>query len=346
VDNRPRWAFTAPGAALAPGITVPLPTCAATGQVGACYQRLNNAVGNQVTAAYVIKNQSENRSQNISGALTKTLSHGFSFKGGFNYGVSRSVDEPSSTAATSWGSGNPISIDPNNAPLAYSANSPGKRIFLAANYTARYFSWGSTTFSVFYDGHTNGNTSYIFSNDANGDTQTNDLIYIPKDQSEMNFRPLTIAATATAPARSYSAADQATAFEQLIQNDSYLRSHRGQYAERNAVFLPMVNRTDLSVTQDVFGKIGGHQHTGQIRLDITNFGNLLNHNWGVGQRLVNTQILTSASADPSGRLSYNLQTSAGNLITNPLQTSATIASISGQASDVYIMMLSFRYTFQ
>ena len=58
----------------------------------------------------------------------------------------------------------------------------------------------------------------------------------------MNFKPLTFAATATAPAKTYHAADQTAAFEQLIQNDSYLSSHRGQYAERNAVFLPMVNR--------------------------------------------------------------------------------------------------------
>jgi hypothetical protein len=108
----------------------------------------------------------------------------------------------------------------------------------------------------------------------------------------------------------------------------------------------MVNRADLSITQDLFHNLGGHQHSGQIRLDITNFGNLLNHNWGVGQRLVNNQILTNPTADASGRLTYQLQTSNGNLITTPLQTSASIASISGQASDVYIMMLSFRYTFR
>ena len=346
VDNRPRWAATAAGATPAPGITVALPTCAATGQVGACFQRLNNAVGNQITANYVIKNQSQNRSQNISGALTKTMTHGFSFKGGFNYGVSKSLVEPSSTAGSSWGSANPIVFDPNNPALAYSTNSPGKRIFLAANYTAQYFGFGATTFSVFYDGHTNGNTSYIFSADANGDGQTNDLIYIPRDTSEMNFKPLTIAATATAPAKTYTVADQTAAFEQLIQADSYLSSHRGQYAERNAVFLPMVNRTDLSISQDLFAKVGGHRHSGQIRLDITNFGNLLNHNWGVGQRLVNNQILTNPSADATGKLTYNLQNLSGNLITTPLQTSANIASIPSQASDVYIMMLSFRYTFQ
>jgi archaellum component FlaG (FlaF/FlaG flagellin family) len=304
---------------------------------GPCSVKINNARGNQVTANYVIKNQSQNHSQNISGAVTKNMTHGFSFKGGFNYGVSRSLVEPSSTAGSSWaGTFQGIVNDPNNPALAYSQNSPGKRVFLAANYSKQYFSWGSTTFSVFYDGHTNGNTSYIFASDANQDGQTNDLIYIPKDTSEMNFRPLSV--TVAGVTKSYTAADQTAAFEQLINADSYLSSHRGQYAERNAVFLPMVNRVDLSIMQDVFGKISGHKHTGQVRLDITNFGNLLNKNWGVGQRLINGSILTNPQADATGKLTYNLQNLSGNLITTPLQTNAGVA-------DVYVMMLSFRYTF-
>ena len=335
VDNRPRWAVTAPGAALAPGITVALPACAATGQVGPCAFRLNNAPGSQITSAYVIKNQSQNRSWNLSGAVTKNMTHGFSFRGGFNYGESRSLVEPSSTAGSSWGSTfQGIVTDPNNPALAYSQNSPGKRIFFATNYTAQYFGWGATTFSAFYEGRTNGNTSYLLAGDANGDQVSgNDLIYIPRDTSEMNFRPLTVSG------KTYTAADQAAAFDQLIQADSYLSSHRGQYAERNAVFLPVVNRMDLSISQELFHSIAGRRHSGQIRLDITNFGNLLSNKWGVAQRLINNQILTSPLADATGKLSYNLQNLSGNLITTPLQTTAGIA-------DVYVMMLSFRYTFQ
>jgi hypothetical protein len=324
VDARPRWAVI-------PGV----PACitALGSENGPCVTKINNLPGKNITAAYVIKNQSQNRSWNISGALSKAMAHGFSLRGGFNYGVSRSLVEPSSTAGSSWGSANPITFDPNNPALAYSTNSPGKRVFVQANYTAEYFSFGSTTFSVFYDGHTNGNTSYVFSGDANGDTVIgNDLIYIPRDTSEMNFKPLTVSG------RTFTAADQATAFEQLIQADSYLSAHRGQYAERGALFLPVVNTVDLNLTQNVF-----HSIAGQIRLDITNFGNLLNHNWGVGQRLVNGQILTSPTADAQGRLTYNLQTASGNLITSPLQTSAILAAA---RSDVYVMMLSFRYTFQ
>jgi hypothetical protein len=159
------------------------------------------------------------------------------------------------------------------------------------------------------------------------------LIYIPRNVSEMNFKPLTISG------RTYTAAEQAAAFEQLINADSYLSKHRGQYAERGAVFLPIVNRLDLSVTQDLFHSVSGRKHAGQVRLDITNFGNLISDKWGAGSRLVNTQILTSPSADAAGALTYNLQTLSGNLITSPLQTSASV-------NDVYVMMLSFRYTFQ
>ena len=236
---------------------------------------------------------------------------------------------------------NPIVNDPNNPALAISSNSPGKRFFLASTYSHQYFGWGATTISAFYDAHPNipnpalntANASYVFSGDANGDTQTNDLIYIPRDISEMNF------VTFTAAGRTYTAAEQAAAFEQYIENDPYLSSHRGQYAERNGLFYPMVSRIDLSLTQDVFHSIGGKRHSGQIRLDITNFGNLLNHNWGVGQRLVNNQILTNPGVDAQGRLSYRMQLANGNLITSPLQTAAGI-------NDVYVMMLSFRYTFQ
>ncbi|HET9832035.1 MAG TPA: hypothetical protein VFP91_10010, partial [Vicinamibacterales bacterium] len=324
VDNRPRWAAI-------PGV----PACVTiVGQEnGPCVNKINNARGNQITSNYVLKNQNQNRSWNISGALTKNMSHGLSAKGGFNYGRSWSIIEPSSTVATIYGI-NGIVLDPNNPPLAYSQNSPGKRIFAAVSYARQYFKRAATTVSVFYDGHTNGNTTYVFSNDANGDGYTsNDLIYIPRDTSEMNFRTLMVSGN------TYTPADQAAAFERLIASDAYLSSHRGQYAQRNAVFLPVVNRVDLSLTQDVRFTIAGKNNTGQIRLDITNFGNLLNHDWGAATRLVTNQILTSPQADAQGRLSYTLQTASGNLITSARQTSAGIA-------DVYVMMLSFRYTFQ
>ncbi len=109
----------------------------------------------------------------------------------------------------------------------------------------------------------------------------NDLIYIPKDTGEMNFATFT-----HTNGRVFTAAEQAAAFEAYIQQDPYLSEHRGEYAERGGLFMPMFNRMDLSFIQDVFRNIGGKRNSGQFRLDVTNFGNLLNSDWGVIQRLV------------------------------------------------------------
>ena len=103
-----------------------------------------------------------------------------------------------------------------------------------------------------------------------------------------------------------------------------------------------MNRFDLSLTQDVFRSISGKKHTGQIRLDITNFGNLLNHNWGVGKVPVNTQILTNPSMDASGALTYRLALVNSNYIASTWKPSANLSTSN---SDVYVMMLSFRYQF-
>lgn len=303
--------------------------------------RINNTPGNQVVENIVLQNQNVGRSWIAAASITQPMTHGFAFKGGYTYSVSRNTIDPGSIAATSWTT-NPIVNDPNNPALGYSQYSPGHRFFLAPSYTRQYFGFGATTVAAFFEAHTNGNSSYIFSGDANGDAATaNDLIYIPRDISEMNFKPLTTGGVTFTPEQ------QAAAFEAYILQDEYLRTHRGQYAERNAVFYPIVKRMDLNITQDIFRNLGGRRHSGQVRLDITNFGNLLNHNWGVGRSLIQNRILTNPSVDAQGRLTYNFATlttaSGPALLTKSFQTTAQITQ---NASDVYVMMLSFRYTFQ
>jgi len=142
----------------------------------------------------------------------------------------------------------------------------------------------------------------------------------------------------TASGRTFSSAEQAAAWEAYIQQDEYLSQHRGEYAVRGAVFLPMVFRTDLSVSQDIFKSIAGRRNSLQFRVDIANFGNLLNSDWGVGQRLINAQPLTTPSADASGRMQYRLRAVNNELMTKSLETTAGF-------SDVYSVMFSLRYQF-
>ena len=317
-DNRPRWVGT---------------SCASAGQAGGCVTRINNDPGNQVTNAIVLKNQNVGRSWNAAASLSKTLKAGLSVKTAYSYGVSKNTVDAGSIASGSW-TGNPIALDPNNPALAYSASSPGHRLFVTGTYSKQYFGFGATTISAYWEMRTIGNTSYVFSGDMNGDTASgNDLIYIPRNISEMNF------STFTASGVTYTADQQAAAFDAYINQDKYLSKHRGEYAQRGAVFLPMVKRMDLSLTQDLFKKLAGKRHSGQIRLDVTNFGNLLNHNWGVSQRVIQNQILTNASADASGKATYRMALVNGAFPTTTYQSTTT-------SSDVYTAMLSFRYSFQ
>ena len=314
-DNRPRWT----GA-----------NCNTT--ASPCATRLNNVPGNQVTNAMVIKNQDIGRSWNFAASVMKTLQNGVSFKTAYSYGESRNTIDAGSIAAGSF-TGNPQSGDPNNPGLAFSSNSPGHRFFIAGSYSKDYFSFGETTVSAYWESRTIGNASYLFSGDMNADSASgNDLIYIHRDQSEMNFSAF------TASGRTFTAAEQAAAWDAYIAQDSYLSQHRGEYAERGAVFLPLVKRIDFSVSQGIFGSFGGARHSGQIRLDIVNFGNLLNSNWGVGQRLVQNQILTNGAADAQGRATYRMAVVNGALPTSSYQSTSGIA-------DVYTLMLSFRYNF-
>jgi hypothetical protein len=221
-------------------------------------------------------------------------------------------------------------------------------VFIQTTYSRSYFGFGATTISAFWEarpalngagGGVSTNASYVFAGDMNGDGgSSNDLIYVPRDMSEMNF------VTFTAGGVTFTREQQAEAFEAYINQDPYLSKHRGEYAERGGLWNPMVKRMDLSIMQDVFHNMGGKRNAGQFRIDFLNFGNLLNDTWGVSQRLVvpitqayGAQILTNATADAQGRASYRMA------VVNQLVT-RTFQSASG-LSDVYQFMLSFRYSF-
>jgi hypothetical protein len=303
-DNRPRWTNT----------------------------RINNATGNAVTAAIVLKNQDIGRNWNLAFSASKPMWHGLSLRTAYSYGEAKNTIDPGSTANASWNS-NPTPGDPNNPGLGFSNASPGHRVFLAATYTKQYFGWGATSISGFWESRTLGNTSYVFAADANGDGGAlNDLIYIPRNTSEMNFQ------TFTAGTVTFTAAQQAEAFEAYIAQDKYLSAHRGEYAGRGAVFLPFLHRLDLSLTQDVFKNVKGRKNAGQIRIDIQNAGNLMNSNWGVGQRVIRNNILTTPTYDAAGVLTYRMQVVNNQLVRNTYES--TVGN-----NDVYQFMLSFRYSF-
>ncbi len=328
VDNRPRWVGVA---------------CASAGQAGGCVNRINNDPGNQVTQNLVLKNGNTGNSWNFAQTLSKDTTFGLSIRGAYSYGVSRTISDPESTAATSF-SRNTTFTNPNTAGAGISLWSPGHRVFASGTFTRSYFGFGQTSVAVFWEAQHSTNVgsrmSYVFGGDMNSDgVSNNDLIYVPRDASEMNFSAFTVGG------RTFTPAEQAQAFEAYINQDTYLKTRRGQYAERNGGVLPMFNRLDMSITQDLFRNLGGQRNGFQVRADFLNFGNLLNSNWGKSWRTVaainngnQVQILTNPAADAQGRPTYRLATVNNQLITKSFQTAAT-------TSDVWQFMLSLRYSF-
>jgi hypothetical protein len=291
----------------------------------------SNKINANVADNIVLGNQNEGHSWHASAMLQKRFRQGF-LRGAYSYGESKNTVDPGSVAYGSW-TGNPISGDPNNPPVTNSSSFPGHRVFLTGSYRLEYLKFGATTFSFFWQGYTNGVTSYTYSGDLNNDLgSSNDLIYVPRDTSEMNFQ------TFTSGGVTYTAAQQAAAWDAYINQDSYLSQRRGQYAERYGVTLPMVFRLDFSVAQDLFKNLGGAKHTLQFRADFLNFSNLLNHDWGVAQRLVNAQPLTNTGVDAQGRATYRLRVVNNALMDHSLETTAGL-------SDVYQIQFSLRYSF-
>jgi hypothetical protein len=70
-----------------------------------------------------------------------------------------------------------------------------------------------------------------------------------------------------------------------MEQDSYLSSHKGQYAESYAARPGLVHKLDLRFVQGYSFNAGKTKNTIQVSLDVLNIGNLINSNWGVNKNM-------------------------------------------------------------
>ena len=304
----------------------------------------SNRINANIDNAIVLKNQNVGTSYNVAATLEKAFAGGLFAKAAYSYGSSRNTVDPGSIAFGSWQT-NQYSGNPNSPGVGYSGGWAGHRAFAVLSYKKQYFGFGATGFSVFNELRSIGNTSYTYPGDLNGDGTNNaDLLYIPRDVSEMNFQQYSIDANGratTTPAqvtRTFTVAEQVSAWESYIKQDPYLGKNRGRIAERGAVFLPTLFRSDVSITQDIFTNIRGARNSIQLRADILNFGNLLNKNWGGSQRLVTNQPLVLQALPVSGVPLYRLRNIGQELVKQSYERTAFL-------TDTWSMQLGLRYTF-
>jgi hypothetical protein len=182
----------------------------------------------------------------------------------------------------------------------------------------------ASTFSLFYRGYSPNSNSFIYSNDINGDALSSDLIYIPKNPGEIKFVDITRTEQDGTITVLHTAQQQSDAFFAFIEQDSYLKKHKGQYAEAYVARAPMVHKFDFRFLQDFRVKAGKTVNTLQFSVDVLNVGNILKSTWGVNktmQALNNGQILRVAEkGDANNAPSFTMATIQNVLPTKSYDT--------------------------
>jgi hypothetical protein len=238
-----------------------------------------------------------------------------------------------------------ISQNANYPNVSYAGYVVPDRFIASVTYRKEWLKNFATGVSLFYEGSVTGRYSYTYSSDFNRDGQTNDLIYIPRDgeYTAANF------ATLTTSAGTWNGQDQVDLFYAYIKQDPYLSKHQGEYAERNGATNPWRNQLDLRIVQDIFTNLGGRKNTLQFTLDISNFGNFLNKDWGVYKTVNATAILVPVTLPAQGSVTtptFRLATPVGNV---PLGGGTngypgTYRNLNTYAS-TYYMQFGLRYSF-
>ena len=242
----------------------------------------NRKVLSSVSSAMVLDNSSEGYQTLLTAQLTKNYSNGFAGMVAYTYNVSKDVtSNPGSSAYSAWTS-NLDAFNLNDPQLSHSNFAVPHRVVGSLSYKVEYLKHLATTFSIYYNGAAQGRNSVAYSNDMNGDGASSDLIYVPRNASELSFVDLVYTDKDTKITEVTSADIQAAKFQEYVDGDSYLKGRKGEYAERFGKVQPWKNRFDVKILQDIFTNFGtDRKYTVQLSLDIVNAGNLLNKDWGL-----------------------------------------------------------------
>jgi hypothetical protein len=257
---------------------------------------------------------------------------------GYTYGRAYDLSSVGSTVNANT----PSIYGQNYLRAGYSDNDLRHRFVGFVSYKLNYGqkTGGGTTFSVGMVSASGGKISYTTSNDMNGDGQSfNDLIFVPSTTMTTLFQ------TRTVSGKTFTADQQAAAFETYIQNHPYLSTRRGQFAERNGGQYPWLTRFDFSAEQDFFVKSGksGKANTIRLRVDIINAGNLVNNYFGVGYVSTTNSPLSYFGRTANGQPIYQLATQVAPDGSTILLKDAFLKSKT--LDDVYQIQFGIRYIF-
>lgn len=301
-----------------------------------------DAYSSTLSNAYLLRNAQKHGSYfSLTAKLEKSYRKGLYAMAAYTYSNATSLsDGLGNQIASAWT--DTYTVNGNNfEELAAPSYVMPHRIIANLSYGINYGRNFRTSVALFYEGGPQGRVSYTYTGSVVNDGGAANLIYVPESKDELIFTDYTYT-DAAGVKQTYAASAQAEDFWNFINNNKYLKTRKGKYAERNGLVYPWVHQFDLKIAQDFYLTTKeGKKNTLQLGLDIRNLGNLLCRNWGVKQSYTVASILKQTNRRLKEGMQipqYQFQRYGTEVLKD------AFAPVFGTNS-TYMMQVSVRYTF-
>ena len=230
-------------------------------------------------------NTSRGYTYNVTASLTKPFAKGLSGTMAYSYGDAYAVfDGTSSQNSSQWRGLTSVNGRNFDQPLTRSDFAIGNRLIAGLTYSLPWSNDNArTSLTIFSETAQSRPFTYTIGNGAdltNEDSRDRAPLYVPLNAADIFIGELVDTdGDEEIDAFTPNDADNA-ALQSFIEANDDLSGLRGQYTENNQFFGPWFTVMDLRLVQDFGIEVGGNRHALQATLDIFNFTNLINAEWG------------------------------------------------------------------
>ena len=276
----------------------------------------------------------------ITASLAKKFDFGLNLSASYTYSKAKSYGDGVGDQVSSAYYNNRYSVNGNNdMELGYGTYVAPNRLLISASYKKDYGKNFGSEVGLIYEGMNMGYadgyscTRYTYQLTSNvvGDYGSNGLVYIPASRealNEWNFKDN----------GSYTAEQQKDDFWAYINQDDYLKNHKGEYAERGGAVMPWHHQLDFKFNQNFYLNVAGQKNTLQFGVDIKNLANLLNNSWGLYKAVNNTKLLKYTAGKNGAQGSFQFQKNGKNVLSKTYTNNTSFNS-------TYSIQFSIRYIF-
>ena len=219
-------------------------------------------------SAYVLTNSREGYGYTVNAAVSAAPFKNFDIRAAYTHTESKEISGMPGSAATSAYSGL-YSIDgPTFVGLQRSQYVIPDKVTASVGYMfPALFDGDGVRINLFYTAFSAGAYSYFYSNDMNGDGLATDLMYIPNDVNDLKWASV----------------EDMNAFKTFMDNDPYLSTHKGQYAEAYAGRSPWKHLLDARIAKTFKKTYGKTTHCFELSVNAGNVLNMINSSWGLNR---------------------------------------------------------------